>query len=119
MADANEVRKMVKCGQVFNSSAPINRLQLFKGRTEQLQSVTWAITTRGKHIILFGDRGVGKTSLANILKDALGDQDSIEVIKVNCNETFTYLDCWRRALDDVTVVVENSDDTGDMRPFPH
>lgn len=106
MADAKDIKLMHQCGKVFNAAAPINRLQLFKGRKEQLEKVVSSISTRGKHVVLFGDRGVGKTSLANILKDALGDQESIEVIKVNCNESDSYIDTWRRAMSEIAVVVE-------------
>jgi Cdc6-like AAA superfamily ATPase len=106
MAKVSELTLMHECGKVFNAAAPINRFQLFKGRKEQLEKVISSISTRGKHVVLFGDRGVGKTSLANILKDALGNRDSIEVVKINCNENDSYVDTWRRALNEITVVAE-------------
>ena len=37
------------------------------GRTKQLESVEEAITSPGKHIFIFGDRGAGKTSLAQTI----------------------------------------------------
>jgi Cdc6-like AAA superfamily ATPase len=116
VANANELQKIRQCGKVFSPAAPINRIQLFKGRKEQLESVVSAISTRGKHVVLFGDRGVGKTSLANILKDALGGDESIEVVKVNCNEADSYLDVWRRALGEITIVIENPADTDAAGP---
>jgi len=65
---------------------------------------------------MFGDRGVGKTSLANILKDALHGQDSIEVAKINCNENDSYLDSWRRALAEITMLVEGANEKDGSSP---
>ena len=111
LANSDEIKKVFLCGKVFSAAAPINTMQLFKGRKEQLQSVISAVTARGKHIVLFGDRGVGKTSLANILKDAMATIGSIEVVKVNCNESDNYLDLWRRILTNISVIAETPDDS--------
>lgn len=102
--------KLHTCGKIFSSAAPINTLQLFRGRKEQLDRVISTISTRGKHIILYGDRGVGKTSLANILKDALEDHESVEVIKVSCNEADNYASVWMRMLSEITTIIENTTD---------
>ncbi len=109
MADANEIRQLIACGRAFSPSAPINLMRLFKGRKPQLESVIAAITTRGSHIVLFGDRGVGKTSLANIIKDAMASVESLELVKVNCNEADTFYDVWRRALSEIETTVEMPD----------
>jgi hypothetical protein len=58
-------------GTVFTPASPINDFQLFAGRLNQISCVFDAITEVGKHIILFGERGVGKTSLANILSEKI------------------------------------------------
>jgi Cdc6-like AAA superfamily ATPase len=119
MADIDEYSKIAACGRVFCPAAPINQFQLFRGRKEQLQSVIAAITTRGKHVVLYGDRGVGKTSLANILKDALGRSDSTEVVKINCNEGDYYAEVWRRSLAEIQVIAELPDENGDKRPLEY
>lgn len=49
---------------VVSHSRPIDDEQHLKGRTEQLESVTQAIYAPGRHVFVFGERGVGKTSLA-------------------------------------------------------
>lgn len=59
--------KMNSVSSVFSPSAPINSTNLFQGRIQQLMEVHSAVLERGEHIILHGDRGVGKTSLANII----------------------------------------------------
>ena len=57
--------------QLFSSSAPINKLALFAGRIEQLQRLMDVIFERGRHAVLYGEQGVGKTSLTNILHEAI------------------------------------------------
>ena len=50
---------------LFSPAAPINEVSLIAGRQEQIGKLTDAVFERGRHAILFGERGVGKTSLAN------------------------------------------------------
>lgn len=51
-------------GKVFKPSAPTDDRQLFRGRVRQLSSLASAMQEEGQHAIVFGERGVGKTSLA-------------------------------------------------------
>ncbi|MBL7190705.1 AAA family ATPase [bacterium] len=79
--------------RVFSPSAPINIRELFFGRQEQLENVEDTIKERGQHAILYGERGVGKTSLANIIEIIFRN---ITVAKITCNRTDTYNDIWRK-----------------------
>lgn len=49
---------------VVSHSRPIDDERHLKGRQEQLKNVTQAIYAAGRHVFVFGERGVGKTSLA-------------------------------------------------------
>jgi Cdc6-like AAA superfamily ATPase len=103
-------KKIFECGKAFSPKAPVNTLQLFKGRREQLQKVLTSIAARGNHVVIFGDRGVGKTSLTNILKDAIEDDlDQVEVVKVNCNANDTFESVWRRILSEIMFATEYQD----------
>ncbi len=55
-----------EASQLFSPSAPLNEADLFAGRNAQLRKMLDATSERGKHAILFGERGVGKTSLAKL-----------------------------------------------------
>jgi Cdc6-like AAA superfamily ATPase len=57
----------VKLRTVFKPTTPINSYELFSGRQTQSRQLVAAINQNGQHAILYGERGVGKTSLANIL----------------------------------------------------
>ena len=52
--------------QLFTPSTPLSESDLFAGRILQIEKMLEATSERGKHVILFGERGVGKTSLAKL-----------------------------------------------------
>ena len=53
-----------KLATVVNAARPIRSIQHLKGREQQLQEIERALYAVGRHIFIFGDRGVGKSSLA-------------------------------------------------------
>jgi hypothetical protein len=52
---------------LFTPNSPITSPIKFAGRAKPLEEVTDALMTKGADIILFGERGGGKSSLANML----------------------------------------------------
>ena len=61
----------LKIGQLFTPATPINKRDLFAGRLEQAGKVVDVICQRGQHAIVYGERGVGKTSMSNVLASFL------------------------------------------------
>lgn len=55
----------------FRPHEPINAAGLFFGRQGEVQRIMECMSTPGLHALLFGDRGVGKSSLANIASQVL------------------------------------------------
>ena len=51
---------------LFTPGAPIDEYALFAGRQPQIQKISDTVVSKGRHAVLFGERGVGKTSLASI-----------------------------------------------------
>ncbi len=97
----------LRLGEVFTPSAPIDRLRLFAGRDQQRLAVLDAILQRGRHAVLFGERGVGKTSLASILREYLEDAgESVIAPRVNCDDGDDYSAIWRKAFDDLQFTVQ-------------
>ena len=61
----NERRlKQSRIYDVFTPSSPIKSAALFCGREKQVESIIQNFGSVGNHVLLYGDRGVGKTSLA-------------------------------------------------------
>jgi Cdc6-like AAA superfamily ATPase len=101
----HETKELVfRCSRVFSPAAPINNLDLFAGRLKQIERISDAINTRGQHAVIFGERGVGKTSFANIIKDLLISQGAL-VAKINCQDD-DYQGAWRKALAEMDISIE-------------
>jgi len=79
----------------FSPSAPVNRLELFSGRMNQRDRITEAVFQRGRHAAIYGERGVGKTSLANILPDCLEFSNlRYQIARHNCSSKSTFNSIW-------------------------
>jgi energy-coupling factor transporter ATP-binding protein EcfA2 len=52
-----------KLGLVVSASRPIHTFQRLKGREEDLIEIEKALYAPGRHVFIYGDRGVGKSSL--------------------------------------------------------
>jgi Cdc6-like AAA superfamily ATPase len=101
-----EVRQMiVMAGRAFSPATPIDSPSLFAGRIKEIELVSGAINTRGQHAVIFGERGIGKTSLANILKESLIPTltagERIEIVRVNCAANDTFETVWRRVFQEL------------------
>jgi uncharacterized protein len=68
----------------FRPHAPIEDPSSFVGRQDELQRVRDAIDAAGLHVVLYGERGCGKTSLANVA--TAGTQR----IQVFCEESASF-----------------------------
>jgi Cdc6-like AAA superfamily ATPase len=85
--------------KAFNPSGPVTEYDMFKGRQSQIRSVLDAVFDHGRSIIIFGERGVGKTSLAKVIHDiikSLGEQSSTQVVYslVTCNRKASFSKLW-------------------------
>ncbi|MET8721854.1 AAA family ATPase [Streptomyces misionensis] len=100
MNDTAKIRRSVKLGQVFTPSAPVATRDFFSGRVDQIMDVTNAILQPGKHVMLYGERGVGKTSLANILWDLLSPLSGAKgsSVRVNCTTQDNFRSIWTKVL---------------------
>lgn len=94
----DKIRRIASVGMVFTPGSPIDEYALFSGREPQTMDVVNAINQKGQHVVLFGERGVGKTSLANILSEVFVDSSGRRVwaVKVNCATTDTFDSLWSR-----------------------
>ena len=95
--DPNEKYNLIaKIARSFSPSAPIDKKALFAGRASQILEAINAFHQRGQHVVIFGERGVGKTSLSNVLLEILGPQVATPACgPINCDQTTTFETLWQ------------------------
>jgi len=103
----NYTQLALEAGRVFSPTAPIDEHELFAGRIEQLRSVIDAVSQRGQHAIIFGERGVGKTSLANVLSEVLQSSgEQVVAPRVNCDGSDSFSSLWRKIFSEIELTKE-------------
>jgi hypothetical protein len=55
--------------EIFTPTRPKQSATLFSGRGEQLRRIISGVEDQHAHILIYGERGSGKTSLANVVAD--------------------------------------------------
>jgi len=87
--------------QLFDG-APVDEAELFAGRLTEIRRILEAVMSKSTHVVLYGERGVGKTSLSNIFWKRFGTTlQSFLVSRVQANPTDTFHTLWSRALDEL------------------
>ena len=95
--------------ELFSPRTPIDTSELFAGRFPQLTKLDNAIRQAGAHVIIYGERGVGKTSLANISPAIFSVFSKIEPglivapMRVNCDGTDTYHTIWSKVFSSIHI----------------
>jgi Cdc6-like AAA superfamily ATPase len=92
---------------LFSPAAPINEADLFAGRVDQVRRLIEAVSEPGRHAILFGERGVGKTSLAKIFHMIMrGNRRNValQVISKQCGPSDNFTTLWKRVFEDMSFV---------------
>jgi hypothetical protein len=104
MEDERRYNLMAEILEAFTPGSPIDDKDLFAGRKRQREKLISTIFQKGEHAILFGERGVGKTSLANIVYDWLQIMGKFNYrrAKVNCASGMSFDDIWRTAFNQIT-----------------
>jgi len=88
-------------GKVFTPSTPIDKKDLFAGRAKEVERVLNAIIMDGQHAALYGERGVGKTSLASVIHEFLPKMDGLVNVKINCDADTTFKSMFKNILEEI------------------
>ncbi|MGA2587418.1 MAG: AAA family ATPase [Candidatus Aminicenantales bacterium] len=92
-------RLSITAGKVFTPATPINEEQLFAGRKEQMRQIIDVLNQKGQHAIIFGERGVGKTSLANVF----GSNSGLLIVHKNCDSTDNFSTLWDKIFSEIQI----------------
>jgi Cdc6-like AAA superfamily ATPase len=83
--------------RAFSPGAPIDEFSLLAGRLSQIEKMIETVMQRGQHAILYGERGVGKSSLANTFATRIvAGARSLTCIPVNCDPSDDFSSVWRK-----------------------
>jgi Cdc6-like AAA superfamily ATPase len=108
MTQIHKQERALQAGAIFSPAAPIREKDVFAGRTDQLRMVVDAVHQKGQHVLIYGERGVGKTSLANVLEAFLTPVGKNQVIAphINCDGNDDFTTIWRKIFNQVPLMQE-------------
>jgi Cdc6-like AAA superfamily ATPase len=83
--------------EAFTPTRPKQDATLLSGRFKQMQRIIAAIEEERAHVVIYGERGSGKTSLANVLA-AKSTEAGYFVLRFACSSDLTFSDIFRNFL---------------------
>jgi Cdc6-like AAA superfamily ATPase len=105
MAGSRHLELRHALASAFRPAAPIDRRDLFAGRTAQINDLFGVVAQPGQHGVIYGERGVGKTSLATVAADLIGSTPAMTA-RVNCDTGDTFASVWRKVFDKIEIIVQ-------------
>ncbi|NUT91319.1 MAG: ATP-binding protein [Saccharothrix sp.] len=96
IAEADVVASRVR--EVFTPHQPIQPGYMLAGRGAEISRVVQVLNTPGQHVLLYGDRGVGKSSLANVATYAAHQATMLRYYVKRCDHTDTFESIFREPL---------------------
>src|SRR5918999_2282693 len=101
MEEAEFLDRVALVADAFRPAAPIDRRALFSGRTDEIAELYSVVSQPGQHAVVYGERGVGKTSLAVVVAELLRGSGNL-VARATCDSSDDYSSVWRKALSEIT-----------------
>ena len=85
---------------IFRPSSPVDDRELFRGRTDELSRVIGAVQELGQHAVIYGERGIGKTSLAYMAKDSFrrAAPESSLAVRIPCSADDNFATVWEKLI---------------------
>ncbi len=93
-ADSSLARARLKLLEYFTPSQPVSDRRRFAGRSDVLTSVIRAIEEQRLHVVVYGERGLGKTSLMHVLTQAAREARYL-VVYVSCGADSSFDEVFR------------------------
>lgn len=93
----------VRLRSAFTPSQPITDKRMFAGRIDVLTTLIRSIEDQRVHVIMYGERGIGKTSLVHVLTQAAEEARYI-VVYCSCGAGSTFDEIFRAVSADVPLL---------------
>lgn len=113
----------IEIEQLFTGS-PVAEEDLFAGRIPEVRRLLEAVFDPSKHVILHGERGVGKTSIANVFwRRYNANLQTFVVARVQADPSDDFGTLWNKAIEELTHIARSMgkhelvplDDTVDIK----
>ncbi|MFC1987601.1 AAA family ATPase [Chloroflexota bacterium] len=104
MATTKQIMAIDRLQKWFTPNRPIDLPEYLSGRLDLIFNVREAINTQGLHIILYGDRGTGKTSIAHVITKMVHEpelKDGTRAIFVSCDTSDDFVSLWRKVFQEI------------------
>lgn len=94
-----------KVREVFTPFSPVHKSELLSGREAEILSVISSINTPGQHALIYGNRGIGKSSLANVIAEIAKDALNYSVYIKKCSTDDSFMSIISEVLEKVGIDV--------------
>ncbi len=95
--------------EAFTPAQPVTERRRFAGRLEVLVRLISALEDQRAHVVLYGERGIGKTSLVHVLAE-IARQSRYHVAYASCSSSARFDEVFREALRDIPMLYARSVD---------
>lgn len=107
MTDDDWNAKRFEIAELFTPSSPITTAELFAGRRKQISKLVDVIGERGRHAIIYGEPGVGKTSISQIIKMIIPARTSkVKYIRKPAFSSDTFSSIWLEIFREMKFVLD-------------
>ncbi|BES61783.1 nSTAND1 domain-containing NTPase [Dysgonomonas capnocytophagoides] len=99
--------KIEKSGlnRVFTPHFPVEDVNALKGRRDELENLFKHLTTPGQHALIYGERGIGKSSLAEVASAKLTAKMGLKRFIKRCSKSDDFVSIFERPLADVGIII--------------
>jgi Cdc6-like AAA superfamily ATPase len=102
-AVGEQAERRVRLRSAFTPAQPVADRRLFAGRRDILTTLIRSIEDERLHVILYGDRGIGKTSLLHVLAQAAQEARYV-VAPVSCGASSSFDETFRTVAADIPLM---------------
>jgi Cdc6-like AAA superfamily ATPase len=100
-------RERIRVRNAFTPAQPVVDGRMFAGRADLLGRMIQFVEDQRMHVVIFGERGVGKTSLIHMLSIAAREARYI-VIYVSCGATSDFSETFRTVATEIPLLYHNA-----------
>lgn len=100
-------RERVRLRNTFTPAQPVVDPQMFAGRRDILETLIRAVEDQRSHVVIYGERGAGKTSLLRMLSRAAEEAKYI-VVYFSCGATSDFTETFRAVASEIPLLYHSS-----------